>query len=174
MALRFLSILGLTLLILSCKQTEEKTVTETEEIPVTEKISETDISKMNYTEYVLDPKTEATIEEWLKYHEFDAVVENVKQGDLSYFHDNDRNNIIRNFFIALKKAIPETVNSSAVLARILVLETKTWKLESLSNLSTTTEDELNQTIKEFLIAFSNLNLQMNKKLEKDSQNIEKP
>jgi hypothetical protein len=158
----------------SCKETEEKTVTEKEEAPVTQKISKTDISKMDYTEYVLDSKTETAIESWLKYQEFDAIVTNVKQGDLSYFHDNDRENIIRNFFIALRKAIPDTVNSSANLARILVLETKTWKLESLSNLSTTTEDELNQTIKEFLVSFSNLNLQMNKKLEKDFQNIERP
>lgn len=174
MMIRFSYILALTILLFSCKETEEKNATDAAEIPITKKISESDISNIDYTEYILDAKTETAIEDWLKYQEFNVVVENVKQGDLSYFHDNDRANIIRNFFIALKKAIPDTINTPAILSRILVLETKTWKLESLSNLSTTTEGELNQTIKEFLVSFSNLNLQMNKKLEKDSQQIEKP
>ncbi|ALJ05331.1 hypothetical protein APS56_09425 [Pseudalgibacter alginicilyticus] len=174
MTIRFLSILGLGLLLFSCKETSETNAAETPEEPISQKISENDISKINYTDYVLDSKTEIAIEDWVKYQEIDAVVKNVKQGDLSYFHDNDRANIIRNFFIALKKAIPDTINTPAISSRILVLETKTWKLESFANLSTTTEEELNQTIKEFLVSFSNLNLQMNKKLEKDSQQIDKP
>lgn len=174
MTVRFLSVLIMIIVFFSCKKTEENTKSMITEEPITQKISETDISKMNYTDYVLDSKTETAVEDWLKYKEIDDVVNLVKEGDLSYFHDNDRKNIIRNFFIALKKAIPDTLNKPAISARILVLETKTWKLESLSNLSTTTEEELNQTIKEFLVSFSNLNLQMNKKLEKDSQYIEKP
>lgn len=173
MAIRFLSILALSLLVFSCKEKQEKTTTEIKK-PITPEISETDISKINYTEYVLDSKTETVIENWTKYQELVDIVTNVKKGDLSYFHDNDRKNIIRNFFIALEKAIPESLNTAAISARILVLETKTWKMESLSNLSTTTDEELNQIIKEFLVSFSNLNLQMNKKLEKDSQQIEKP
>jgi hypothetical protein len=174
MMIRFLSILGLITILFSCKETTENTAPDEMREPVTKKISETDISKIDYTEYVLDPKTKSVVDSWVKYQELNDVIENVKKGDLSYFHDNDRENIIRNFFIALKKAIPDTLNKPAISARILVLETKTWKLESLSNLSTTTEEELNQTIKEFLVSFSNLNLQMNKKLEKDSQNIERP
>jgi hypothetical protein len=174
MTLRFLSILGLTILLFSCKKTvENNPINDTQE-PISKALSETDISKIDYTEYVLDSKTKNATEPWLKYKEMEDVVMNVKQGDLSYFHDNDRENIMRNYFIALKKAIPDTLNTPAILSRILVLETKTHKLESISNLSTTTEIELNQTIKEFLVSFSNLNLQMNKKLEKDSQNIEKP
>lgn len=174
MTIRFLSILGLTILLFSCKGKEETNPDDVAQEPINKKLSETDISKIDYTEYVLDSKTKTAIEPWLKYKEMEDVVMNVKQGDLSYFHDNDRKNIMRNYFIALKKAIPDTLNTSAILARILVLETKTHKLESISNLSTTSDKELNQTIKEFLVSFSNLNLQMNKKLEKDSQIIERP
>ncbi|MFB9056054.1 hypothetical protein ACFFU9_04795 [Mariniflexile ostreae] len=173
MALRLLSIILLSSLLFSCKKTEENTTEDTQDITI-KPVSEVDISKINYTEYVLDSKTKTATESWLKYQEFEQVIHQVKEGDLSYFHDSDRENTIRNFFIAFRKAIPDTINTPAISARILALETKTHKLESFANLSTTSEEELNKTIKEFLVSFSNLTLQMNKKLEKDSQTIEKP
>ena len=54
------------------------------------------------------------------------------------------------------------------------METKFLKLESLVNLSTTSKTELIANIQDFLIAFSNLNLQMNKKIENDNIIIERP
>ncbi|WP_188649683.1 hypothetical protein [Yeosuana aromativorans] len=163
----------LSMSLLSCHNASKKNNTEqTFQEPVSKSLSEKDISKLKYVEYTLDVKTENAIKDWLKYKDLEDVVENVKKGDLSYFNDNKKG--IQTFLVELSKTIPDTVNTPSVTARITAFETKLYKLESLANLQTTTKQELGETIREFLEAFSNLNFQMNKKLEKDSQQIERP
>ncbi|WP_338357836.1 hypothetical protein [Yeosuana marina] len=157
----------------SCNKTQKDTTTEkTFQQPVSKSFSEKDISKLKYVEYTLDSKTKKAIENWIKYNDLKEIVQNVKKGDLSYFMDN--NKAIKTFLTEFKKTIPDTLNTPSVMARITAFETKLYKLESVTNLQTTTKQELGSTIKEFLQSISNLNLQMNKKLEKDSQYIEKP
>lgn len=173
MNIKLLSILSIFIIIASCKKTEENNSTD---VDITEntnqKLTESDISKLDYVDFGLDEKTERVIENWQEYYQLQDVVNNVKKGDLGFFNTNEE--AIKTLLKDLKTNIPEPVNTSATLARIQVLETKIYKLESLSNLSTTTKNELNSTIKEFLVSVSNLNFQMNKKLEKDNQNIQKP
>jgi hypothetical protein len=48
------------------------------------------------------------------------------------------------------------------------------KLEGVVNLSNPDKKEVLLIVRDFLAAFSNLNLQINKKFERESQNIEKP
>ena len=163
----------MSLALLSCQNTSKETTAEqSHQEPVSKSLSEKDISKLKYTEYSLDVKTKNAIKDWLKYKDLEDLVENVKKGDLSYFNDNKKG--IQTLFGDLTKTIPATVNTPSVTARITAFETKLYKLESLANLQTTSKQELGEAIKEFLQAFSNLNFQMNKKLEKDSQQIERP
>ncbi len=158
--------------LISCgKQKESEHKTPIQE-PVLTKISEKDISKLKFLEYTLDVKTENEIENWMAFKELEDLVISVKKGDLSYFKNN--NDALLKFVKELKEKVPDTLNTPSVNARITTLETKIYKLESLYNLSETSKDELSLIIKEFLEAVSNLNLQMNKKLEKDSQIIETP
>ena len=172
MNIKFFSILIVFVLFFSCKKTvSENTENNTSE-NVNQDITESDIAKLNFIDFILDEKTEKAIEEWVEYYQLQEVIANVKKGDLSFFNDNKK--IITTLLKDLKINIPKKVNTSATLARIQVLETKLLKLESLSNLTTTNKEELNNTIKEFFESFSNLNFQMNKKLEKDSRNIQKP
>jgi hypothetical protein len=172
MNIKFFSILIVFVLFFSCKKTvSENTENNTSE-NVNQDITESDIAKLNFIDFILDEKTEKAIEEWVEYYQLQEVIANVKKGDLSFFNDNKK--IITTLLKDLKINIPKKVNTPATLARIQVLETKLLKLESLSNLTTTNKDELNNTIKEFFESFSNLNFQMNKKLEKDSRNIQKP
>ncbi|PIA79160.1 hypothetical protein BFR04_06475 [Gaetbulibacter sp. 4G1] len=172
MNIKILSIISIFILISSCKKTEEE---ENSPINTTEttsqELSEKDISKLDYLDFALDEKTEQVIENWGEYYQIQDIVTNVKEGDLNFFKEKET---IKTLLTDLKKNIPEPVNTSATLARLQVLETKIYKLESLSNLSTTNKDALKSSIKEFLVSFSNLNFQMNKKLEKDSNNIQKP
>ena len=102
----------------------------------------------------------------------DEVISNVKKGDLTFFNDNEK--AIELLIKELKQNVPKSLNSSSIHARILVLETKVLKLESLANLSTTTKEELLETIKEFFVSFYTLCFQMNKKVEFDNRSIEKP
>ncbi|WP_027138250.1 hypothetical protein [Gaetbulibacter saemankumensis] len=157
--------------VFSCNQKQTATTTD-ETQNNSQEITEKDLSKLKYTEFNLDINTEKLITNWAEYYQIKDAVGNIKKGDLSYFNDNEKGvkNVLRDF----RKNIPEGVNTEAILARISAFETKLLKLQSLANLSTTKKAELISSIKEFLIAFSNLNLQMNKKAEADKTTIEKP
>jgi len=164
-----LSIICLFFSLLSCNQKKESDVPVQVMVP-TKKLTESDISKLKYLDYGLDIKTEKAIESWEKYKELDEIINKVKKGNLSFFKDN--NEAIKKFLKEFKEKIPDTINTPSVAARITALETKLYKLEGINSLSTTTKEELSSTIKEFLESFSNLNLQMNKKMEKDSQIVD--
>ncbi len=158
----------------SCKKT---TPTSTENIEdVTNKsqaITEKDISKLNYMDFAIDERVEPIIESWQEFNQLETIIENTKKGDLSYFKSDAKKNL-KTLLSDIRQTIPDTINTPAILARITVLETKLYKTESLSNLSTTKKQELLNTLKELLVSFSNLSFQLNKKIENDSHIIEKP
>ncbi|MFI1771151.1 hypothetical protein [Thalassobellus citreus] len=172
MNIKFLTALSLFVIFFSCKQKEETNLEDNKDNTTISGISEKDISKLNYIEFTLDEKTEKAIEDWNEYKELQIIVTNVKKGDLSYF-DNEEDPI-KELMKNAKQTIPSIVNTDPIIARITVLETKLYKLEDVSTLLSTSKKELLESIKEFLESFSNLNFQMNKKIENDNQNIEKP
>ncbi|OEK09465.1 hypothetical protein A8C32_12170 [Flavivirga aquatica] len=168
MSAKILSVFCLLVLSFSCKKAQENVIEENK----SESVAEHDFSKFKYIDYALDEKTEKALEDWQEYFQLQDIITNVKKGDLSFFEDNKVE--VKLFLKKLKESIPEKVNASSIFARILVLETKFYKLESLYNLSTTNNEELSSAVKEFLVSFSNLNLQMNKKIEFDNRTISKP
>ncbi|SFZ90594.1 hypothetical protein SAMN05428642_1011027 [Flaviramulus basaltis] len=172
MNLKVLTVFSLILLFVSCKKTQDTEASETIEKQQSQDLTQQEISKLKYIEYALDSKTEDVIIDWKEYYQFQDIITNIKQGDLSFFYNNDEE--VKLLVKNLKANIPAQVNSASISARLLVLETKLLKLESLSNLSTTSKEELLNTIKEFFVAFSNINFQMNKKIEFDNRDIEKP
>ena len=168
MHIKTLSILSLLVIFFSCKKVQESNIEDQQDEEITEK----DISKIDYIEFALDLKTEDVIKDWQEYNQLQEVITNIKKADLSFFNDNDET--IKTLLKDLKGNIPKEIKAPSIFARITALETKLYKLESLSNLSTTSNEELITTVKDFLVAFSNLNLQMNKKIEFDTRKIEKP
>ena len=166
------SMVFIILILFSCNQKKKNNTDYSKETYVSTKITGNDISKLKYIEFSLDSKAEKIVENWEGYSELESIVIKIKKGDLSYFKENGE--AIATFVKALKEKVPDTINTASVQARITALETKLYKLESLYNLSNYTKDDLKATITEFLESLSNLNLQINKKLEKDSQHIEKP
>jgi hypothetical protein len=171
MKIKFLSVLVL-LAFFSCKKQQENSELTVVKKVESQLIKEKDVTKLQYTDYLLDARADVIIENWVEYSQLQDVVNKVKKADLSFFNNNSKT--IKELLKNLKETIPAEVNTPSILARITALETKIYKLESLSKLTTTTKPELLELTKEFLIAFSNLNLQMNKKLEGDSIIIEKP
>lgn len=165
-------VLSLITILMSCKNTQDESSLENKDENISKDITEKDLSKLDFIEFNLDVKTKKVIENWEEYNQLQGVITNVKKADLSFFRDNKEE--IKVLFKDLLLNIPTEVNTDATLARIVALETKLYKLESLSNLSTTSKKELSKVIQEFLESFSNLNFQMNKKIEKDNQIIEKP
>jgi len=170
--MRVLLYLGVLFCFVSCaKQEGSEVQSKSQEVNVSQ-ITKEDISNLNYKEFILDSKAEKALESWQKYYELDNIINNVNQADLSFFKDN--NEILVAFINDLKATIPEISDSPLIVARLIALETKMFKLEGVVNLSNPKKNEMLSVIKECLSAFSNLNLQINKKLEKESQNIQKP
>ncbi|WP_100610293.1 hypothetical protein [Confluentibacter lentus] len=162
------------LMCLSCKKTSQTSLENGDDkTKKSQVITEKDISKLNYLDFAIDDRVEPIIESWQEFNQLEAIIENTKRGDLSYFKTDAKKNL-RTLLSDIKETIPDTINTPAILARIKVVETKLYKTESLSNLSTTKKDELLETLKELLVSFSNLSFQLNKKMENDSQNIQKP
>jgi len=155
----------------SCKE-DTGSVQQTDENNTASLITKKTIQKLNYLEFGLDAKVEKITKKWGKYTELEGVILNLKQADLSYFKDNHE--IIEALITDLKQTVPKKLDSPSIVSRLIALETKIYKLESAINLSNTTTKTLMSSIKEVLVSFSNLNLQMNKKIERESQKIKKP
>ncbi|MBU3820438.1 hypothetical protein KO566_00065 [Flavobacteriaceae bacterium XHP0103] len=174
MARKIFSILSI-LLLLSCKHTNTEVTEETTDNATNSKaITERDISQLNYLDFSVDEKVMPIVEPWQEYVQLSEIINNVKTADLSYFKTDGAEENLKNLLTGFKENIPDTINTPSISARITVVETALFKTESISNLSNTKKEELVNTLKELLESFSNLNFQMNKKLEKDSRNIEKP
>lgn len=161
------------LILNSCKSKSEKTEVSTEETTQDEKtITATDVGKLKYTDYILSSDSQNTTLEWQKYQELQSQVSFLKKGDLSFF--TNEKDTLKVFFQALKTEIPQKINTNIVQSRITVLETQTLKFNSLLKLDNISKNEKLKGIKDILISMSNLNLQINKKLELDANNINKP
>lgn len=136
------------------------------------KVSAKDINQIKYTEFVLSNLSKKSTEDWLKFQELHEGIILLKRGDLSFFKDDKA--ILKVFITDLKNEIPKTLNKLPILVRLSVLETTMFKLEGTSNINNVKKELLLNAIKEVLVAYSNIILQINKKFEKDSQQIEKP
>jgi hypothetical protein len=170
--MRVLLVLVVLFCCISCAKQEEANVLNEIQEETVSQITKEDISKLNFREFILDAKAEKSLESWQKYYELDNIINNVNQANLAFFKNN--NEILIAFIDDLKATTPEVIDTPLIMARLVVLETKIFKLEGVVNLSNPKKKELLSVIKECLSAFSNLNLQINKKFEKDSQNIQKP
>jgi hypothetical protein len=163
----------LVLLCVSCKKTDQPTTEQSDAAPKSQIITEKDISKLSYLDFGLDDRVLPIIESWDEFNQLQDIIENIKKGDLSYFKIDAKKNL--NTLVSdINNTIPEALNTPSIQARILVVETKLYKTESLSNLSSIKKQELLEALKELLESYSNLCFQMNKKLENDSQSIERP
>ncbi|TXE12765.1 hypothetical protein FUA26_02910 [Seonamhaeicola algicola] len=165
-----LSALCVFFIMFSCKNTPENTTENTKD--QNHKVTEKDITKIKYADYLLDEKAQIYAAEWAEYIQIKEVIANLKKADLSFFLENKE--VVNNTLTDFKKNIPEPLNAASITARINAFETKFLKLESLYNLQSTSKAELLAVIKDVFIAFSNLNLQINKKIEFDNQDIIKP
>ena len=136
------------------------------------KISKTDIEKLNFTEFVLDPASDKKIAGWLKYRELEDRIDELKNADLSFFKGDKK--IVETLIQEFMSTVPSNIDEESIQARILIVETMYLKLNNKVNLTTSTKSDIQKSITDLLEAFSNLNYQINKKFERDSQNIIKP
>lgn len=165
--------ISLCLLMANCKGDKvSKEIKETQEQIDARTIYQSDIAALRYTEFELSLDSEKAVTDWQKFQELQDEAGRLKKGDMSFF--NGDRLLLTTFLSELETEMPEQLKSNEILARLTALNTKTQKLHSLLTLNNISKEERLQAIKEFLVTFSNLNLQINKKFEFDKNNITKP
>lgn len=155
----------------SCK----KDITEKNEIAQSNNdsvdVTKIDIPKINFTEFILDPQSEKQLN-WLRYYELESKIEQLKNGDFSHFKTDKK--IVETLINEFTNTLPLHLNEESIQARILIVKTMYLKLNNVINMSTSTEAEIKEAIEGLLESYSNLNYQINKKFERDAQNVIKP
>ena len=131
-----------------------------------------DIDKISYIDYVLSDASLKATADWVKFHELEQEITNLKQAKLSFFKDDAK--VLKAFIKNLNETVPDTINREDVTTRITAIENAMYYLFSELNLNRQDKDPSLKAIKNLLISVSNLKLQINKKLELDGQNIVKP
>lgn len=158
---------------LQCKNTKDTNdLSLSNNSTETHEITSTDINAIKYTEYVLSDLAEQKTKDWLKFQNLRDHIEVLKKGDISFFKDDKT--IIQGFIADLKNEIPDSLDAPSITVRLKVLETTMYKLDETLNIRSLSKQSVLNNIKEVLIAHNNLILQINKKIEKESQKIVKP
>ena len=171
MGLKAFGIIGVIVLLMSCNSNTQGNV-ETSTQENDSELTEADIANLKYLEFALDYDVANIVEPWDVYTRLRETIESVKKADFSFFHADEK--AAMELIKEMKASVPDTLNTPSVLSRILVMETMLQKMQETSGLSTVSKTELSNVVKDVLIAYSNLNFQLNKKLERDKQKILRP
>ena len=162
-----LAIIGIiSVLFFSCdddKTSSEGTDIETkvQKNPITKKT----IELFEYKDYSLSNDSETEVADWKKYQELAIQISYLKKADLSFF--NGDKELLKKFINKFKVQIPDTLNTNHITSRIAIVETRILRLNENLTLDNIDDDDKLESVKEIMIAFSNLNYQINKKLVRD-------
>ncbi len=160
-----LSIFLIVTVLFSCGETTTSEETSTSEITQDVKLTAKTIERLSFKDYVLSEDAEKVVSEWEKYQELAIQINYLRQADMSFFKSEIQ--IIVEFMAVFKNQIPEVLQSNPINSRAVVLETKLMLLQNSLKNETKSNKEKLEHIKAVLVAFSNLNFQINKKIERD-------
>lgn len=132
------------------------------------KLNQEEIEQIDYDEYLLSTDAQKRVASWMEYQELNSNIELMKKGDFSFFDKNEEE--LNIFLDDLKDTVPLQIQSNAVNARILALRTNLYRAHDTFNLKNSKKVEKLDVLKSIFIALSNLNLQINKKLEFEANN----
>ena len=169
--IKYYSIL-IFLLVLSCKNDDvaQKTsdISKKQEAFLTKET----ISALKFNDYLLDAKASVLASEWKSYQTITSEIEQIKNLNFDFF--KKEKDVFDTTFKEFQTNIPESLNTQPIKARALVLETHMYRLKDELGFKKKLFKSDLKYVKEVLVAFSNLNLQINKKLEKEAQIIIRP
>jgi hypothetical protein len=170
MAYKWLFIILIFIGVFSCEETTDTSKNQTTKN--TAEITGSDIKNLKYTDYILGNDGNKLLINWNKFQELNIQMGYLKQGDLSFFKNEQAE--VKALFDSLKTTIPDTINTKPIVSRFAVLETTSLKLQDNLNMDNIEKATKLASVKEVLVAFGNLNLQINKKLEFDANQFFKP
>ncbi|WP_422106790.1 hypothetical protein [Winogradskyella sp.] len=161
-------LLNLSLLLLVSCGEDNKPSTINDDTSATDQkkaITAKAIEDFKFTDYVLSSNGEQVVVNWDKYQELAIQVSYLKKADLSFFNGDKA--LLKGFIDTLKLEIPDTLQTNPIISRTTIIETTLLRLNENLTLDNIDYSLKLQSVEEVLIAFSNLNYQINKKLEKD-------
>jgi len=155
------------IMLLSCSGDQQTTPdTETSEKDDTAfKITAEIIEKFDYADYALSTDGENAVKEWEKYQELAIQVGYLKKGDLSFF--NGDNKLLKKFIETFKIELPDALRTNPIESRVIIVETALLRLNENLTLDNIDKRLKLESVKEVVVAFSNLNFLINKKLIRD-------
>lgn len=160
------------LIFMGCKSEPKIDEAISEDQEKTYVVTAADIEKLDYIDYILSPDSHNALLDWQKFQDLQTQMELVKTGDLSFFKVEKQ--IMEEFISEFKSEQPTVVTTPAIRSRITVLETALLRLQDLANLDNIKKEDLLESIKQLLVADVNLKLQINRKFEKEAQQIQLP
>ncbi len=143
------------------------TIIETDSGTIDQKIVITSkaIENFDYTDYALSAEADKAIADWEEYQELAIQINYLKKADLSFF--NGEKKLLKTFIGEFRANIPDQLRSNPIVSRTVIIETTLLKLNENLTITNIEEQVKLLGIKEVLESFSNLNYQINKKLERD-------
>ena len=148
---------------------DDKSTAEIESTDSTEqeiKITAKAIENFKYTDYALSAESEEALSNWDKYQELAIQLSYLKKADLSFF--NGDKEVLKKFIGEFISTTPQQFLTNPIMSRTAIIETTLLKLNENLTLDNIEGRDKLLSVKEVLIAFSNLNYQINKKLERDT------
>ncbi|MGV6831255.1 MAG: hypothetical protein ACWA5P_06800 [bacterium] len=137
-----------------------------------QQITSKNIDNLDFTDYALSDESLRKIASWNQYNELNGYIEALKKANFDFF--KEEKSILKTLLDDSVTNLPEQINTKAVTARIIAFQTSCYRLHGELEGSGQSKEATLNAIREVLIAFANLNFQINKKFEKEGQNIQKP
>jgi len=170
--MRYLIPLLCFILLLNCKSEKQDTDEQTLVKLDTTAITQEDLDAIKYIDFGLDSKAKYTVESWTTFSIISRAIERAKKNDFEVFTADDE--VFNTMIVDAQRTIPIKISSEPIKARLLILKTKLLKFRALLNLKTSTKADLLEGLQELFQSYSYLILQINKKFEKEAQEIIKP
>lgn len=123
------------------------------------------IENFDFTDYALSSEAEVVISKWEKYQGLAKQMSYLRKADLSFFNGDKQ--LLKTAIEDFTTTIPEELKTNPILSRIVILETTLLKLNENLRIDNIHNDVKLSSVKDVLESFSNLNYQINKKIEFD-------
>ncbi|MFP4844700.1 hypothetical protein [Winogradskyella sp. PE311] len=120
------------------------------------------IENFSYKDYVLSPDGEKAVEKWEKYQELGIQINYLRKADLSFFNGDKA--LLKKFIAEFIADLPPDFDTKPIVSRTIVIKTTLLKLNENLTLDNIDGALKLESVKEVMIAFSNLNYQINKKI----------
>jgi hypothetical protein len=161
------------LILISCN--DDKSTTETSATETTNQknaITTKAIENFKYTDYALSNNAEKATANWEQYQELAIQISYLKKADLSFFNGDKQ--LLKTAINEFAVTVPEELRTNPILSRTIIIETTLLKLNENLTIDNIDGRAKLMGVRDVLESFSNLNYQINKKLERDMYDKIKP